>query len=304
MKFSFPRFARSPRRPRSINDKSFSPNSSRSSERSEGISLSNHSNPLKQMSNLRLENRELNMTLKKPLNDTLAKSGAKGWRETTRDRDLDDILEANSRNRERPTTPSSLSKLIAQNRPQQRRTTSHQMYNENENDIEEEDEEKSWNNSKHKFVDDSVKTRRRSSSNQSPLLKDSNRRAVFGKKDSPLHDSIDDDSSHLDSLIKSKGSFESRKSPDKANQYLQDDDDEDELASRRDQEDDKEKELYKKHTKTIEKLLSKAMKSHFLIIKFCLNDKKKTFFYFEKTRKAPRTALQKSWKKSAMSQKS
>jgi len=89
------------------------------------------------MSNLRLDNRELNMTLKKPLNDTLGKSGAKGWRETTRDRDL----EANNKNRDRPTTPSSLSKLINQNRPQQRRTTSNQMYNENENDIEEEEED-------------------------------------------------------------------------------------------------------------------------------------------------------------------
>jgi hypothetical protein len=139
------------------------------------------------------------------------------------------------------------------------------MYNENENDIEEEEEDKSWNNSKHKFVDDSVgKARRRSSSNQSPPLKDSNRR---GKKDSPLRDSIDDDSSHLDSLMKSKGSFESRKSPDKANQYFhdEDEDDEDEFASRRDQEDDREKELYKKHTKTIEKLLSKTKKELFLV---------------------------------------
>jgi len=110
---------------------------------------------------------------------------------------------------------------------------------------------------------DSAKARRRSNSNQSPLLKDSNRRASFGKKDSPLRDSIDDDSSHLDSLIKSKGSFESRRSPEKANQYIHDDDDledESELQFSRDnKEDDKEKELYKKHTKTIEKLLSKPI---------------------------------------------
>ena len=219
------------------------------------------------MSNLRLDNREFNMTLKKPLNDTLSKSAAKGWRETTRDRDLDEIFEAKNRNRDRPTTPSSLSKLVNQNKSQQRRTASNQMYNENENDIEEEEEEKSWNSSKHKFVDDSVKPRRRSTSNQSPLLKETNRKSSFGRKDSPLHDSIDDDNSHIDSHIKSKGSFESRKSPtDRA--YLRDDEYErqDELVSRRDLDDDKEKELYKKHTKTIEKLLSKTIRG----LLFCL----------------------------------